>query len=103
MKTVHKIAFAAAVGLAQFIAGQASADVVTITRDGAGGLTIFSPGDAPVGSTARMIEVPAAHSDAADARARRWLAFCKPTITTDSLGVEYLNYAKPGCEFGRDR
>jgi hypothetical protein len=99
MTKLHKIAFALAVGVAQFIAGQASAEVVTFTRDGAGGFSVFVPGDAPVGSNARIIGRAGSY---ASERSQRWLAYCKPTVTTDSLGVEHLNYAKAGCEFGRD-
>jgi hypothetical protein len=36
----------------------------------------------------------------ADARDRRWEAFCKPTGVVDKFGVTRLQYAHQGCEFG---
>jgi hypothetical protein len=36
----------------------------------------------------------------ADARDRRWEAFCKPTGVVDKFGVTRLQYAHRGCEFG---
>jgi hypothetical protein len=36
----------------------------------------------------------------ADARDRRWEAFCRPTGVVDKFGVTRLQYAHQGCEFG---
>jgi hypothetical protein len=34
-------------------------------------------------------------------RDRKWMAFCKPVLSTDRYGVSRYSYAQPGCEFGR--
>lgn len=50
----------------------------------------------------RIIHVPADHSAAGEARAKRWLEFCKPKPIRGQYGVIYLRYAHAGCEYGRD-
>jgi len=53
----------------------------------------------PVGP--RVIHVPQDLSPDTEARIRAWEDFCKPTVEVDRYGVERLQYAHKGCEFGR--
>lgn len=53
------------------------------------------------GAEARIIHVPPSPDN--DARVREWLAFCKPNVRVDSLGVERLEYAHPQCSHGVTR
>jgi hypothetical protein len=38
---------------------------------------------------------------AADARDKRWVSLCRPTIQHDRYGMPRYSYAVAGCEFGR--
>jgi hypothetical protein len=51
-----------------------------------------------------VIDVPQASGDqlaAAEARDRRWVAHCRPTIRQDAYGMPRYSYAAAGCEYGR--
>lgn len=53
---------------------------------------------------ARVIQVPAEEpTPASEERAREFLRVCDPRVVTDSLGVERLVYARPGCDLGAPR
>jgi hypothetical protein len=51
-----------------------------------------------------VIQVPPLNEQdraAAEARDRRWVARCQPTVRQDALGVPRYIYAAPDCEYGR--
>jgi len=52
-----------------------------------------------------VIAVPQPMSEqeraAAEARDRRWVQRCRPSIRQDRYGMPRYVYAAPGCEFGR--
>ena len=41
-----------------------------------------------------------AERTAAEARDRRWVTRCRPTIRQDRYGMPRYSYAAPGCEYG---
>jgi hypothetical protein len=51
-----------------------------------------------------IIAVPPPASEAeraaAEARDRRWVTRCRPTIRQDRYGMPRYSYAAPGCEYG---
>lgn len=51
----------------------------------------------------RVISVPHDDSPEREDRVRAWLEFCRPEPAADMYGVERLQYAHEGCEFGRTR
>ncbi|MCC6887237.1 MAG: hypothetical protein IT536_01660 [Hyphomicrobiales bacterium] len=51
-----------------------------------------------------VIAVPAGSAEeraAMEARDRRWVERCRPTIRQDRYGMPRYSYASPGCAFGR--
>lgn len=50
-----------------------------------------------------VIAAPQSAEDraAAEARDKRWLARCQPTIRSDLYGMPRYSFAAAGCEFGR--
>ena len=86
-----------------FRSGEANADSFTVTNCWEiGNATSCSQAEVLLyAPDAKVIHVKPKTDPAAEERIRKWEAFCQPRPVPDRYGVDRLQYAHIGCEYGR--